>query len=311
MANLRDIRDRISSVKSTQQITKAMKMVAAARLRKAQDRMTAARPYTYKLRKIVGKLAAQTKPDNPLLKRTDQPKNILVLVMGSDRGLCGGFNTNMFRMVENTLHQNFTGALDEDTLSMICFGKKSYDYFRTRKYPVIDHKIGFFDHLEYVNVAEVIEEVMVSFKKDTYDEVYLAYNEFKSVIAQKRRFIKILPIEPESLVSENPVKADKTDSESHTAKDKKALSDIDYLYEPDAVTILNHILPLFVSIQLWQASLESFAAEQGARMTAMDSATENAGEIIQDLQLKYNQARQAAITTEISEIVSGAEALSE
>ncbi len=317
MANLRDIRDRISSVKSTQQITRAMKMVAAARLRKAQERMTDARPYTYRLRDIVARLVEKSETVNPLFRKKDKPKNILLLVMGSDRGLCGGFNNNLFRMVENRLQDDFSEHMKNETLSMICFGKKAYDYFRVRKYPVIDHKIGFFEHLEYEHVAEVMNKIVDEFKRGSYNEVHLAYNEFKSVIAQRRHLLKLLPIDYISEDESLPVSGKKDvekirhqDSEKEKER-KKDLSDIDYLYEPDADTILDVVLPLYVNIQIWQASLESFAAEQGARMTAMDSATDNAGEIISDLELKYNQARQAAITKEISEIVSGAEALSE
>ncbi len=309
MANLRDIRDRIASVKSNQQITRAMKMVAAARLRKAQERMTDARPYTYKLREFVVRLVDKTEIVHPLTKKREKPKHILLMVMGSDRGLCGGFNNNLFRIVEHRIQDDFSEHRREGTLSMICFGKKAYDYFRTRKYPVIDHKIGFFEHLEYQHVVAVMNEITDDFKSGTYDEVHLAYNEFKSVIAQHRRIQKILPVEIGDEFK--PVPATKPDEVKEAAKEKKDLSDIDYIYEPDAESILDVVLPLFVNIQIWQASLESFAAEQGARMTAMDSATENAGEIISDLELKYNQARQAAITTEISEIVSGAEALSE
>lgn len=305
MANLRDIRDRISSVKSTQQITRAMKMVAAARLRKAQERMMDARPYTYKLHDIVSRLLAKTSKPHPLFRHTDEPKGILLLVMGSDRGLCGGFNNNLFRIVEHRIQDEFAEHRKKGTLSMICFGKKAYDYFRIRKYPVIDHKVGYFDHLEYQHVVDVMGKIVDDFKNGGYDEVHLAFNEFKSVIAQERRFRKILPVD------EKPDLPSATDVNVKDAKIKKDLSDIAYLYEPDPETILNVVLPLYLNIQIWQSSLESFAAEQGARMTAMDSATENAGEIIRDLELKYNQARQAAITTEISEIVSGAEALSE
>ncbi len=229
--------------------------------------------------------------------------------MGSDRGLCGGFNNNLFRIVEHRIHDDLHKHWKDGTLSIICFGKKSYDYFRTRKYPVIDHKIGFFEHLEYQHVVDVINKIVDDFTNGTYDEVYLAYNEFKTVIAQRRRFQKILPVDIGT--EDKPVPATQPDEVKKAAKNKEDLSDIDYLYEPDPDTILDTVLPLFVNIQIWQASLESFAAEQGARMTAMDSATENAGDIIRDLELKYNQARQAAITTEISEIVSGAEALSE
>lgn len=307
MANLRDIRDRISSVKSTQQITKAMKMVAAARLRKAQERMTDARPYTRKLKEVVSRLVKKSEDVNPLFRTSKSSGHILFMVMGSDRGLCGGFNNNLFRLLEHRLHDEFSEHLENKNLSLICFGKKAYDYFKVRKYPVIDHKIGFFDHLQFDHVIEVMNKLVDDFNNGTYDEIYLAFNEFKSVIAQSRQIAKILPIEKDakdpSVDLEKVIKTPEPDL-------KKDLSDIDYLYEPDPDTILEYVLPLYINIQIWQASLDSFAAEQGARMTAMDSATENAGEIIKDLELKYNQARQAAITTEISEIVSGAEALS-
>lgn len=316
MANLRDIRDRIASVKNTQQITRAMKMVAAARLRKAQERMTEARPYSHKLHHIVEKLIERTDSDNKLLREPEKTRRVLLLVMGSDRGLCGGFNNNLFRMVENSLHDHFSDHLEKETLDLFCFGKKANDYFRTRKYPITEHRIGFFENLVFDSITDLGQRFISYFHREKYDRIYLAYNEFKSVIAQKRKIVQLLPVQPGERImpkEDQPAldtkPAKKTEPEKEVGK--KDLTYIDYLYEPDAAAILEHVLPLFINIQLWQASLESFASEQGARMTAMDSATENAGEIIQDLQLKYNQARQAAITTEISEIVSGAEALSE
>jgi F-type H+-transporting ATPase subunit gamma len=300
-----------------------MKMVAAARLRKAQDRMMDARLYTSRLREIVDRLLAKSETTSELFRMEEKPGNILVLVMGSDRGLCGGFNTNLFRVLENRLHDDHGEALKENRLSLICFGKKAYDYFRLRNYTILDHKIGFFDHLKYEHVSEVMNRITEQFRGREWDEVYLAFNEFKSVIAQQRRFVRVLPVRPSEVQFIGLQDAEIADIAAAAKKKKRAeqavpvetgtkkrTSDIDYLYEPDAATIFEYVLPLYISIQMWQASLESFAAEQGARMTAMDSATENAGDIIRDLQLKYNQARQAAITTEISEIVSGAEALS-
>ncbi|MDI6400562.1 ATP synthase F1 subunit gamma [Balneolaceae bacterium ANBcel3] len=305
MANLRDIRDRISSVKSTQQITRAMKMVAAARMRKAQERMMAARPYTRQLKETIQKLVERSEVKNPLFRESKEMPKVLVLVMGSDRGLCGGFNTNLFRVIEHNLHEHFDEHMKNKQLSMICFGKKANDFFKARKYPVIKDYVGFFDHLQYKQVQTVMDQIIDEFQQGEWDEVYLAYNEFKSVISQKKRFIKVLPVESPGEVVSSDKKAENSENNS------KDLSDIDYLYEPDPEIILDYVLPLFVNVQMWQAALESYAAEQGARMTAMDSATENAGDIISDLQLAYNQARQSAITTEISEIVSGAEALSE
>ncbi len=297
MANLRDIRNRISTVNNTQQITKAMKMVAAAKLRKAQDRITQTRPYAGKIKEVVGRLAGSTSVSNPVMKVAEQNENLLFIIVGSDRGLCGGFNNNLFKEVEKQLHSRFESQLEAGTVSLITIGKKATAHFRKRDYQVVDSYPGFFDTIEYDATAAIMEGATQAFVDGTYDEVYIAFNEFKSVIAQNRKVEKVLPIDPDSL----------TDAESEDVS-KEA---IDYIYEPDSKAILDQLLPLHLNMQLWRAVLESNAAEQGARMSAMDSATENAKELERELKLKYNQARQSAITTEISEIVSGAQALSE
>lgn len=295
MANLRDIRDRIGSVKNTQQITRAMKMVAAARLRKAQERAMAARPYSGKLDEIISRLSAQSDGTNPLLQAREETNNVLFIVIGSDRGLCGGFNNNLFRVIENTIKSDFQQYVDAGTFSMITIGKKPGDFF-SKRYNVIERHDGFFDDMTFDKASKLMNEVRSSFSDGTYDAVHLAFNEFKSVIAQNRIIDQLLPVQ-------NNVEVDE-DVDQSTAE-------TEYLYEPDSATILDKLIPLHLNMQLWRALLESYASEQGARMAAMDSATENAKEIIGELQLKYNQLRQAAITTEISEIVSGAEALSQ
>jgi F-type H+-transporting ATPase subunit gamma len=298
MANLRDIRDRIGSVKSTQQITKAMKMVAAARLRKAQERILATRPYAYNLRAVINRLAAGFEEENRLLDFSGKPEKILMVVVGSDRGLCGGFNTNLFRFVEDELKTTYSEYLQQGRLSLICIGRKANEHFTKREYDVIDRYPGFFDHLTFESTAEVMDKVLAMFLEEQYDGVFLAFNEFKTVLTQNRIIEQLLPVNRVDFSSMTPVKSD-----SYTS--------VDYIFEPSPDRILEQIVPLHVKMQMWRAVLESNASEQGARMAAMDNATENAKEIIRVLNLEYNQARQASITTEISEIVSGAEALSQ
>ena len=297
MANLRDIRNRITSVNNMQQITKAMKMVAAARLRKAQQRMLQTRPYAKKIEEVAGRLVESSSGTNPIMRNPNEADSILFIVIGSDRGLCGGFNNNLFREVELQLNRNFSSYLAEGKIDFITIGKKASAHFSKRKYNVVEKHPGFFDKLEYESTSAIMEAVTQQFISEKYDEVHIAFNEFKSVIAQNRRLQKVLPIDTQKIGSKESVNASKLT--------------IDYLYEPDSEAILKKLLPLHLNMQLWRAVLESNASEQGARMTAMDSATENAKDLERELKLKYNQARQSAITTEISEIVSGAQALEE
>ena len=266
-------------------------MVAAAKLRKAQDRIIETRPFAGKLQDVVGRLSSSSL-SNSLIEKRSQVDNVLMIIVGSDRGLCGGFNNNLFKEIEANISQNLSEKNENGQLSLMTIGKKSTAYFSKRGYKVAESFPGFFDSIEYDKTSEIMTQVTEQFVSGDYDEVYIAYNEFKSVIAQNRKVDLVLPINPESLMSD-----DASDSV------------IDYLYEPSSEEIVAQLLPLHLNMQLWKAILESNAAEQGARMTAMDSATENAKELERELKLKYNQARQSAITTEISEIVSGAQAL--
>jgi len=292
MANLRDIRDRIGSVKSTQQITKAMKMVAAARLRKAQERIMSTRPFVNGLEGVISKLTQSEETSNRFMNQVDTPEKILFIIIGSDRGLCGGFNSNLFRFLADSLEKNFPGYKESGKLSLITIGRKANDYFRKRGFKVIDKHNGFFDNVNYSNTSKIMEQAVKRFTSNEYDAVYIGYNEFKTVLSQNRIFKQIMPVNFNS-----------------SDEDESVSSDIDYIFEPGPGKILSDIIPLHLNMQLWRAVLESNASEQGARMAAMDNATENAKEIIRALNLEYNQARQAAITTELSEIVSGAEAL--
>jgi F-type H+-transporting ATPase subunit gamma len=288
MANLRDIRDRIASIQSTQQITKAMKMVAAAKLRKAQNRIIDLRPYAYRLAGVLKTVIANTNVDNVYFRDLpENPQNILYVVVSSDRGLCGGFNNNLFKVLEADIKTRYAVQSAAGTVSLLCLGRKANEYFRKRGYKVVADKTGFMDKLTFDHPTTIMASVRKSFEAGEYDVVYLAFNEFKSVIAQNRIVDQLLPV----------------------PKPQGDFGSGDYLFEPSADKMLEKLLPLYLNNQMWKALLESYASEQGARMAAMDNATENAKEITRQLKLSYNQARQAAITTEISEIVSGAEAL--
>lgn len=295
MANLRDIRNRIESIQNTQQITKAMKMVAAAKLRKAQNRIIETRPYASKMREVVARLVKASTEQKELLEQRESIDNILMIVIGSDRGLCGAFNNNLFKEVTQFIDDEFASYKENDTLSMVTIGRKATKHFGKRNYQIVQEFPGFFDELKFAQISDIMKSIISEFKNGQYDEVYIAYNEFQSVISQNRLIEKVLPIEPEALVDDEQ----KQEQEEY----------IEYIFEPDVDSILRELLPLHINMQVWKAVLESNAAEQGARMTAMDNATENAKELEEDLRLEYNRARQSAITTEISEIISGAQAL--
>lgn len=293
MANLRDIRNRIDSVKNTKQITKAMKMVAAAKLRKAQDRITETRPYASKMQKIVGRLVSDANNEHVLLRKPESTDNVLFVIIGSDRGLCGGFNNNLFKVVEKEIAAKYAQYKKDDRLSLICIGNKAINHFSKRDYNIKAKYPNFFDGIDFSRAHSIMSQLISEFTSNEFDVIKLAYNEFKTVIAQNRVVESVLPIDPARL----------TGNEDTEAENRE------YIFEPGVDEILEKLLPSHLNFQLWKAILESNAAEQGARMTAMDSATENANDLQQDLELEYNRARQSAITTEISEIISGAQAL--
>ena len=271
-----------------------MKMVAAAKLRKAQGRMKSTRPYANKMREIVARLVSINTSHHKLLRKPEEVNRVIMIVVGSDKGLCGGFNNNLFKVVEGTLQNEYSEFIKQGKLDLITIGKKAGAYFSKRGYSIIERHPGFFDNLQYDHAAEIMQNVISEFTAENYDKVLISYNEFKTVIAQNRIVEQVLPINPEKLLTEENPEFEATG---------------EYIYEPDPDSILEKLLPVYLIMQLWRAVLDSNAAEQGARMAAMDNATENAKELLQELKLKYNQARQSAITTEISEIVSGAQAL--
>ena len=298
MATLREIRRRIGGVKSTQKITKAMKMVAAAKLRRAQDAVVAARPYARKMKGLLQQLAGVIDvTTNPLFVDRDIGK-VALIVVTSDRGLCGAFNANIIRTTVNHIKTNFADLNAAGKLKLICVGKKGCDYFVKNHYNIIGKHLGILRGLDFTTAQNIASEVTRGYLKSEYDRVEIIYNDFKSIIQQRVAIEQFLPIlsqdiNPQSVpqVRDNPK------------------SSIDYIYEPSSAELISALVPKHLNFQLWRVLLESNAAEQGARMTAMDNATTNASDLIRDLQLYYNKARQASITKELLEIVSGAEAL--
>ena len=291
MASLLDMRRRIKSVKNTQQITKAMKMVAAAKLKRATDRVTAARPFAVKMSEILGNLSARVGDDfsSPLLTARGDEKYLLVLVT-ADKGLCGGFNTNLMKATQNFLKAN-AGKSSE----MIPVGRKGRDFFKRREMKFVEEYIGLTGagQVKHTDAVEIANHIIKAFTEDeTIDKVYLVFTEFRTVMSQEVKVEQLLPI-PRIAPAEN-----------ETQNSAQA----EYIYEQPASEIFGRLLPKQVETQIYRAMLESVASEQGSRMTAMDSASKNAGELIDSLTLNMNRIRQAAITKEIIEVVSGAAA---
>jgi F-type H+-transporting ATPase subunit gamma len=281
MPALVDIRRRIRSVKNTQQITKAMKMVSAAKLRRAQDAIFAARPYARKMMEVLQSVASRAEARaHPLLEHREGDRILLVLVT-ADKGLCGGFNANIIRAAVRFLEDK-----PRERVALELLGRKGRDYFRRRQYRVRSEQVGVFQALRYEVAQAIARELVKAYVERETDQVYLVYNEFKSVIQQRVVVERLLPIERLAVEPHEPA--------------------LDYLYEPGPAAIYAELLPKHVEVQVWRALLESAAAEHGARMAAMDAATRNAGEMIDRLTLYMNKVRQAAITKEIIEVVSGA-----
>ena len=286
MANLKEIKRRIQSVKNTQQITKAMKLVAASKLRKAQQAILDARPYAIKMMDVINHLAARCNSDlHPLLDSREGNRTLL-LIITSDKGLCGGFNGSIIRKTAQYLKDN-----DQNENSLIVAGKKGNDIFSNRPVTIIEDLVGWTKDFDYLKAQAIGKNLANMFTENKIDKVLVIYNEFKSVMQQEVIVEQLLPVVPEKM-----------------EQDKDSVT-VDYIYEPDEETILNELLKRYITVEVYRAFLESSASEHGARMTAMDSASRNAGEMIDGLTLTYNKARQAYITKELIEIVNGAEAL--
>jgi F-type H+-transporting ATPase subunit gamma len=285
VATLRDIRRRIRSVESTQKITRAMKLVAAAKLRRAQERILSARPYAMKMAELLSSLVSRAEGEaHPLLVRRPAARKRLVIIT-ADKGLCGAFNSNILRGSLAFLREQ-----GETNLTLVVVGKKARDFYRRRPWEVKSEMLGFFDRLAYSHAQELAGGLMQEYLGGEVDEVHLMYNEFRSVTVQRVKREQLLPIEP-------------------VAAEERAAGGGDYIYEPSPEAILAALLPRHVTTQVYRALMESVAGEYGARMTAMEAATQNAKEMIGVLTIQYNKARQERITKELLDIVGGAEAL--
>lgn len=291
MANLKEVRNRISSVSSTQQITKAMKMVSAAKLKRATNAIIQLRPYAGKLNEMLDNLSASLEDTTSPYLQDREPVKVLIVVVTSNRGLAGAFNMNVIKMANHLIADKYAPQLSKGNVSIVAIGKKGQEFYQRRKFNVIGNNNDLYLNLNFENVSKVTEAIMQGFVNGDYDRVELVYNHFKNAAVQFLVAEQLLPV---------PQKETNT----------QGTSQVDYILEPSQDEIVEQLIPKNIKIQLYKAVLDSHASEHGARMTAMDKATENAGDLLKALKLSYNQARQAAITTELTEIVSGASALS-
>jgi len=292
MANLKEVRNRIKSVSSTQQITKAMKMVSAAKLKRATNAIIQLRPYANKLKDLLANLSASLEDNTSPYLQEREPVRVLVVVVSSNRGLAGAFNANVIKTANNLIAEKYSKQLAAGNVSIVAIGKKSQEFYQRRKYNVIGNNNDLYLDLNFENTSKITESIMKGFVNGDYDRVELVYNHFRNAAVQYLVAEQLLPVpKPEK-------------------KEEVKAANVDYILEPSQQEIVEQLIPKNIKIQLYRAVLDSNASEHGARMTAMDKATENAGELLKSLKLSYNQARQAAITTELTEIVSGAAALS-
>ena len=289
MASLKEVKNRIASIISTQQITKAMKMVAAAKLRKSQERITQMRPFAEKLAQVLRSVSGAGDEGQAWYNAAREENKVLIVIVSADRGLCGSFNTNVIKTVVRRVQHHYKAQHSKGHVEVMPIGKKAYEYFRKRNFKVEDAYWNLLHDISYDGVSAAAAYLMEAFKSGRYDKIELVYNEFKNVATQIIRVEDFLPVAPPD-------------------GGKQAVA-TDYIYQPNREEIITGLIPKSLKIQLFKAVLDSNASENGARMTAMDKATENAGELLKDLKLTYNRTRQAAITKEILEIVGGAEAL--
>jgi F-type H+-transporting ATPase subunit gamma len=294
MATLREVRARIGGVKKTQKITKAMKMVAAAKLRRAQTNVVSARPYARKIRELLQHLSVAVGVLDHALIRPREVKAVALVVVTADRGLCGAFNANLVKTAVGRINTEYADLYSRGKVKVFCVGKKGLDYFARRNYPIAGKYVGVYNNLVFAQAQSIAGEIVGGYVKGDFDRVDLVYNEFKSVSQQRIVTEQFLPIPAEAIEETGSVK-------------KPLLTN--YIYEPSRQEIIGALVPRHLHFQIWRVVLESNAAEQGARMAAMENATENANELISVLQLQYNKARQASITKELLEVVSGANAL--
>jgi F-type H+-transporting ATPase subunit gamma len=287
---LKEVRNRIKSVQSTQQITKAMKMVSAAKLRRAQDAIIQMRPYAQKLQEMLANIVGNAEGDINLSLAKERPvEKVLLIVITSDRGLCGGYNSNLIKLAKLDIKEKYAAQFEKGNVTILPLGKRGYEHFSKNNYKVIDRFWNIFSDLTFEHIVEASKYAMDAFSKGEVDAVDIVYSEFKNAATQKFMAEPFLPVK-----------------KSEPQKDG---TKADFIFEPGKEVLLQELMPKILNTQLYKAVLDSHASEHGARMTAMDKATENANELLKALKISYNRARQAAITTELTEIVSGAAAL--
>ncbi|MGN6539507.1 MAG: ATP synthase F1 subunit gamma [Ginsengibacter sp.] len=287
---LKEVRNRIKSVQSTQQITKAMKMVSAAKLRRAQDAIIQMRPYAQKLQEMLSNIVGNAEGDINLALAKERPvEKVLLIVITSDRGLCGGYNSNLIKLAKLDIHEKYAAQFAKGNVQILPLGKRGYEHFTKNHYNVIDRFWNIFSDLSFEHVAEAAKYAMDAFSKGEIDAVDIIYSEFKNAATQKFIAEPFLPVKKSA--------------------PQKGGTKADFIFEPGKEVLLQELMPKILNTQLYKAILDSHASEHGARMTAMDKATDNANELLKVLKISYNRARQAAITTELTEIVSGAAAL--
>jgi len=293
MPSLKEVRIRIESIKSTQQITSAMKLVAASKLRRTQNAVQALAPYSNKLREILGNLSSSIDNTEEAVYTMVRPvQKVLLIVVTSNRGLCGPFNSNVIKAAKTHIDENYRDLDRNGHLDILTIGKKGTDFFKKNKFNVVNSNNEIFDTLTFANTTTIAESLMVDFSTKKYDRIEIVYNHFKNAGQQVMTIDQFLPIVPVTVPA---------------AKESKQLSD--FIFQPEKESLVKELLPKMLKVQFYRTILDSFASEHGARMTAMSQATENASEILKQLKLSYNKARQNAITKELLEIVSGAEAL--
>jgi len=288
VANLKEVRTRIASVTSTQQITKAMKMVSAAKLKRATNAIVRLRPYANKLRDILAQVSASVEGYESPFTEARAPEKVVIVVVTSNRGLAGAFNANVIKAANSLIAEKYADQFAEGNVSIVAIGKRGQDFFSRRNFNVIGDNNELFGDLSFENVSKVTERIMDEFRAGRVDRVEIVYNQFRNAVVQVLTTEQLLPLLPE---------------------EGREVAEPDYIIEPSKEAIIGELIPKAIKTQLYKAVLDSNASEHGARMTAMDKATDNAGELLKELKLSYNQARQAAITTELTEIVSGAAAL--
>jgi F-type H+-transporting ATPase subunit gamma len=294
VASLKEVRIRIESINSTQQITSAMKLVAASKLRRTQNAVQALAPYAAKLREILGNLSSSLENTDDAVFSTERPvQRVLVLVVNSNRGLCGPFNTNVIKAAKAHIENKYHDLNQKGQVELFTIGKKATDFFRKNKFNVVNTNNEIFDNLTFANTSLIAEALMAAFASKKYDRIDIVYNHFKNAGQQVMTIDQFLPILPAVAAPGVAISKQNTD----------------YIIEPDKSVLVRELIPKMLKVQLYKTILDSYAAEHGARMTAMSQATENAKEMLKQLRLSYNKARQGAITKELLEIVSGAEAL--